>query len=79
MKRRVTIIYECGAPDDVFKSIDEIGKERYEEITMSLPNGLPCDGGGVPGTWCRGVCHWSVSPLVVEDEVNWDEYSWNDR
>lgn len=51
----------CIAPEELFT-------ENYADVPddlktiVSEQNGLPCDGGGVPGEWCQtkriGGCHW---------------------
>lgn len=47
-----TWTYECKcfAPEAMF--------EKWENVPQTIrdlipKNGLPCDGGGRPGTWCR--------------------------
>jgi len=32
------------------------------------PNGMCCDGGGVPGSWCSG-CPWEVIPETEDEEL----------
>ena len=50
---------ECTAPLVVFT------EQNYEDIpeayryVIDAQNGLPCDGGGVPGNWCRR-CFWGA-------------------
>ena len=61
-RRTVTISYECGGPPELFGPEDDIPQELWDLI----PNGLNCDGGGVPGSWCIG-CRWRI-PEVEEDE-----------
>ena len=68
MKRRVVIIYECSAPEDVFKIPPEITQDRYDELTVLNYHGLPCDRKGIPGEWCGdGGCYWAVKPKIEED------------
>lgn len=60
MKRTVTTVYECNAPKVLFGPFDEIPQELLDKI----PNGLFCDGGGVPGSWCHGTitsCLWAAN------------------
>lgn len=55
--RRVTVIYECRAPDELFGEWDDVPQESRDKIG----GGLPCDGGGVPGAWCSKGCFWESS------------------
>lgn len=64
MRRLVVTLYRCGAPEELFK-------DDWEEVPQSLKeqvpaDGLHCDGGGVPGSWCRG-CTWEVRPECMEE------------
>ena len=61
-KRTVTITHECGAPPEALGPEEEI----TPEIWALIPNGMNCDGGGVPGSWCVG-CPWEIQPDVEED------------
>lgn len=52
--------YKCTAPDNVFTPKYEDVKPEYKKI-IEQQNGLGCEGGGVPGSWCKrlgGQCHW---------------------
>ena len=57
--RVVQIRYECGAPDEVFLPD---WNDVPAELKAKIPNGMNCDGGGVPGEWCPG-CPWARRPV----------------
>ena len=63
-KRIVTLIYECGAPPEAFGPEVDVSQEVWDQI----PNGMNCDGGGVPGSWCIG-CPWEIPPMLDDEEV----------
>lgn len=68
-KRAVTIIYECGAPKELFC---ENWADVPEELKEFAKGGLGCSGGGLPGTWCHGTitsCHWAMPPVTEIDEL----------
>ena len=64
--RIVTIKYECKAPSKVFGEWEDIGEDLRAKIDES--NGLNCDAGGIPGTWCVG-CHWYTRPVIEDDDL----------
>lgn len=50
------LVVTCKAPDDFFLSEWEDIPEESRNL-IDANNGLPCEGGGVPGTWCYS-CPW---------------------
>ncbi len=62
----MTLLYNCNAPADLFlENFDDV----QEGVKAKIPkSGLGCDGGGVPGSWCRG-CPWEERPEIEIDEV----------
>ena len=68
MTETCTYYIRCGAPDTLFVAWIDVP----DEVKAKIPNGLPCDGGGVPGWWCSG-CPWEVAPeIAVEDDYSCD-------
>lgn len=71
--RRECITYQCNIPDRYLE-------EDYDLIpigvrmTIDAQGGLPCDGGGIPGSWCmltsegHGTCQWFGGRDVEDDE-----------
>lgn len=47
--------FNCGAPEVLFGEWDDVPSDLKEQVDKQ--NGLPCDGGGVPGEWCSD-CQW---------------------
>lgn len=64
----------CVAPEEVFL-------EDYNLIPAALQaaiestEGLPCDGGGVPGHWCAMGCPWhkTESDLIGELGISFED------
>ena len=52
LRAMTTWTYECRcfAPESMFDKWQDIPQEVRDLIP---DNGLPCDGGGRPGPWCR--------------------------
>jgi hypothetical protein len=61
---RMAFVVTCGAPDAVLcEEWEDIPLE--DQVRIDVQNGLPCDGGGVPGYWCRR-CVYENSRLEEE-------------
>lgn len=54
---------ECGAGTTILGGEWEDVPEA-DRLIITKQNGLPCDGGGVPGRWCLR-CHY----VKVEEET----------
>jgi hypothetical protein len=56
VRARATITYECQCtcPPAMFRKWEDIPQDVRDMIPA---NGLPCDGGGTPGEWCKD-CKW---------------------
>ena len=65
----ITTIYKCEAPDLLFRLSDDIIPLAWYSIIESQ-GGLPCSGGGTPGSWCVG-CHWFAG---VEERIESDDF-----
>lgn len=63
MKYTETI--ECTAPLVIFTEPNYGDIPEAYRYVIDAQNGLPCDGGGVPGHWCRR-CFWGA----VSDELH---------
>lgn len=57
--------FDCNAPDDVFAAEFEAITPENQAI-INKQNGIPCEGGGRPGTWCNG-CHWAGGSGTQDD------------
>jgi hypothetical protein len=57
----------CVAPEEVFI-------EDYNLIPVAIQaaiestDGLPCEGGGVPGYWCAMGCPWYLTELGLQEQ-----------
>ena len=67
-RRTALVRVTCVAPDVIFTA------EHFADIpakyrrTIANMNGLPCDGGGVPGEWCiKCRCPFSQAEEVQND------------
>lgn len=57
----------CVAPEEVFlDDYDQIPAVLRAVIEAS--DGLPCEGGGVPGYWCALGCPWHKTESDLEEE-----------
>ena len=69
-----TWIYHCHAPDDVFvPEYDDMSPEC--RAIIEARNGIPCEGGGVPGPWCEdsllSFCPWAKHEELDDDIRDW--------
>ena len=55
----VTVTSSCFIPEEYLTASEEEIPQEALNMIMSQ-NGLPCDGGGVPGSWCER-CYWGTS------------------
>ena len=64
---------EDGLIFEVSCSMPEEGFDKWADVPEHIKGliqaqcGLPCDGGGVPGWWCRR-CHWVITRDLPEEE-----------
>lgn len=69
----------CTAPDELFlPDWNDIPKEYQDQIEEY---GMPCEGGGVPGIWCKD-CHWLGNYGYDEDlvdDIGFDYLEWLNR
>ena len=56
---------ECTAPLVIFTEPDYKDIPEAYRFVIDAQKGLPCDGGGVPGYWCRR-CFWGA----ISDELD---------
>lgn len=54
----------CYADPILFLSFDDMPKAAQKEF--SKHGSIPCEGGGVPGEWCRGCRFGGVETVEVE-------------
>lgn len=55
-KTKFVAIYTCNIPEEyLIMRWDEVPSDI--KAIINKQNGLPCDGGGYPGSWCKS-CHY---------------------
>jgi hypothetical protein len=55
----------CAAPDELFEQDPERVSDAF--LQRLEGKGLPCDGGGIPGWYCKN-CPYKDAETVYEDD-----------
>ena len=58
------IVADCFADPRLFVGWDKMTDAERNEFTVNGP--IPCEGGGIPGTWCDGCRFGEVVNVDVE-------------
>ena len=56
----------CYADPNMFTEEWETTTSDADREILEVQKGLPCDGGGRPGGWCR-TCYWGELELLDDD------------
>lgn len=57
--------YRCYADPQMFEDDWETTISPEDKEILDAQQGLPCDGGGLPGSWCTR-CYWGKDEMLDE-------------
>jgi hypothetical protein len=58
------VLFECHARDSLFGPWEDMTAADRNEFIENGP--IPCEGGGVPGSWCEN-CRFGAASILDSD------------